>query len=465
MSIRAVSMMYGPLSIEEAQREDLNVFGSEDSTSRLPSCVGRCYRPSRCSKRRCYIISLALICMVISALIVAKRMFHLSVSNLIGTLVGGGKQTPANIALCLPADEASTYNMNQTSVERLVLDKLAPAFFQSLTAGVDGREIISSGFLWNEEDAETTKWRPQGVTTFHLHGRRYVLVSWYGRKDEGYSDRGGRISIVGIPESLGRNESHQDEAMAPREYLYTHVLLVDENFCTLPNIHVGGIEQRNGTLYVADSRKGRQSILEFDIHNGLFELHSHMAESMFGYRYVLRQSASFPSPIKPSFISFDIDANKFVVGTYARCGNKIGIHEDSEKCFRERKNSLVWFSESDLEMNRTVSCWHYFSEMQGAASARVDDSRVIWVSSSYGPIAKSHLHVITAPASFTGQCPGIEANLEQVFILDFPPGLEDLHIEESKGGRGMWSLTEFGTRKVFVTPIQHLLNGYFRHDS
>ena len=50
--------------------------------------------------------------------------------------------------------------------------------------------------------------------------------------------------------------------------LYTYVLLVvDADFCALPNIHVGGVESVNGTMYVADSRKGAKQILQFDMNH------------------------------------------------------------------------------------------------------------------------------------------------------------------------------------------------------
>eukprot|EP00985_Skeletonema_marinoi_P003538 scaffold1521_cov73-Skeletonema_marinoi.AAC.1 len=74
------------------------------------------------------------------------------------------------------------------------LNQVATAFYNKL---IGDDNILASGFLWNDEDAYTSKWRPQGVTTMHTqNGFRFALVSWYGRADEGYADRGGRVSFV-----------------------------------------------------------------------------------------------------------------------------------------------------------------------------------------------------------------------------------------------------------------------------
>ena len=102
--------------------------------------------------------------------------------------------------------------------------------------------------------------------------------------------------------------------------------------------------------------------------------------------------------------------------------------------------------------NFSRTAWHYFSEMQGAASATVGGSTVVWTSSSYGPIGDSHLHVVRAPPSST-----IDLVKEEVIIFRFPPGLEDLHIERwTAGDRYMWMVTEFGTRRVFATRLEYL---------
>ena len=91
-------------------------------------------------------------------------------------------------------------------------------------------------------------------------------------------------------------------------------------------------------------------------------------------------------------------------------------------------------------------------------SARVNSNTVVFVSSSYGPIADSHLHMVNVPSSFSGECSQIGSiDLNEVPILRYPPGLEDLSVEQIKDERYMWMVTEFGTRMVFVTPLNDIL--------
>jgi hypothetical protein len=100
--------------------------------------------------------------------------------------------------------------------------------------------------------------------------------------------------------------------------------------------------------------------------------------------------------------------------------------------------------------------------MQGAASARIGNDTILWVSSSYGPIADSHLHVINMTSTFTGECLRSQqlddiVDMMKVTIFRYPPGLEDLHIEQFDGVRYMWMVTEFGTRTVFATSLVDIL--------
>ena len=448
-------------------------------------------------------------------LFAAGEMLHLSLPNLLRLVFGGfGKRAGSSLdaavaAVCLSHE--TTDQCISISVGDLVLTRSASAFSAGLTSddAEDGMRIMSEGFLWDEEDGRTTRWRPQGVTTFNAtNGTRksFVLVSWYGRADDGYDDRGGSVSFVDVSRMQSwRRGDGTIASSAMATYLYEHVLLVDERFCTLPNIHVGGIEQVDGTLYVADSRKDQQKILEFDLVGGLYDVSTWegASDAFLGHRYVLRTSgSSFRSPITPSFLSYDADCEEFVIGTYARCGDeKFGVHSMSDECFDREENRLVWLKrggdgggddDDDDDDNHDPDvvvgdgggnatwgnatsgnatsgnatsggsaamgdssrpAWHYFSEMQGAASATVGGSRFVWTSSSYGPIGDSHLHVVRAPPSST-----IDLVAEEVKVYRFPPGLEDLHIEpRTADDRYMWTVTEFGTRRVFATRLEYLL--------
>ncbi|KAL3760078.1 hypothetical protein ACHAWU_006626 [Discostella pseudostelligera] len=468
---------YGPLSIDDSHHEQ------DDDSIQISSSLSLCrssttailcrlrwlrYRCRRFRKIALFSV-LFVLCFIISILIVSETVFHISFRNLLRIIFGAGS-SKTDVVLEATCLGNTTLLKGGISVEHLNLTRTAVGFTKSLT---DDTEIISHGFYWDEQDAETTKWRPQGVTTFQhtQSGRRFALVSWYGRAEEGYANRGGRISFVDISSMQHESSSTTTKATITSEqyYSYAHVLLVDDNFCTLPNIHVGGIEQVNGTLYVADSREGEMNILEFDIERGLYELPSEdddlVDETMLGYRYLLRQSSSIRSPTKPSFLSYDNDHNQFVVGTYFRCGGKVGMHTDSKKCFDRPENRIVWVDGERIgESNGTIddSCsnlWHYFSEMQGAASAIVGNMTRVWVSSSYGAGADSHLHVIDISPLSKLECLGAHdiVRVEDATIFRFPPGLEDLHIKQSEADRFMWMLTEFEQRIVFATKLGLIL--------
>ena len=242
---------YGPLSIEDEGDIDGDFVHQPHS---------QCHQTIRdsCRRRRVCAIVLFLLCMIGSALLVAKQLFHLSLPNLFRTILANTHSShggTSNVCL-LP----NNYHDNQTTtiesminnkraIESIQFDKSALTFNKSLT---DDKTIISQGFFWDDQDAVTTKWRPQGVATYRspgASGKRWALVSWYGRKDEGYAERGGRISFVDISGMQQQSTNH---------YSYRHVLLVDEHFCTLPNIHVGGIEQQNGIVHFTLQTQGRE---------------------------------------------------------------------------------------------------------------------------------------------------------------------------------------------------------------
>mmetsp|Transcript_8700 Transcript_8700/g.14289 ORF Transcript_8700/g.14289 Transcript_8700/m.14289 type:complete len:477 (+) Transcript_8700:37-1467(+) len=435
-----------PLSVDTDYTED-NVYRSRPHYTKM-ILIERCVL---CRNRR-YLLTFLFItlCIIGSVLLlVLSKRFHQSLPNLLHI----GKHSTNQIEpVCLSSHLSEG---NRTTVEKMNLNRVATAFYNKL---IGDNNILASGFLWNDDDAQTSKWRPQGVTTLHTeNGFRFALISWYGRADEGYAGRGGRVSFVNVTD-MPIDEFLTDTSEIPF-YNYRHVLLVDESFCTLPNIHVGGIEYQNGTLYVADSRKGQQAIIEFDMANDLYSVPSSM-ESLLGYRYVLRASSSFHTPIKPSFFSYDIDNHRFIVGTYAKCGNDaIHSHQDSSDCFNQPKNNLLWFDKNDVSLSSPLPCKHYFPEMQGAVSLNWEDTTVVWTSSSYGAVSNSHLHTFRA-TPFGKGCPNID--LEEATKVNtnlFPPGLEDLHIEEAtrSKARFMWMQTEFGVRQVFAVPIGQLL--------
>ncbi len=114
------------------------------------------------------------------------------------------------------------------------------------------QQPVLTGFGWDFEDATTTRWYPQGITSTHdasddglWAGREVVLVSWV----------------------LGRNSSVRVsfcELTAGASPRYCHVLLAEpvrrwgrEAIELKPiRLHAGGIVWRGPHLYVADTLRG-----------------------------------------------------------------------------------------------------------------------------------------------------------------------------------------------------------------
>ena len=421
-----------PLHIESAA-------SNYTCTSRMCPCRrSRSFLPS-------FICQRALLALTVSTLLtslvlaIAKHLYPTYLPSVPSVSIFGGISSSHADAACLSLQLPKS---NLTTVDRLSLNRRASAF-GGIPTNLKGAK---GGFLWQEGDAKTTKWRPQGISTLVSGGgKRFVLVSWYGRKDEGYADRGARISFVDV------TKMHSIAA----KYPYRHVLLVDENFCTFPNIHAGGIEVTdNHLLHVADSRKGQQGIRVFDIARNLFEVPVSLQSNLFGYRYVLQSSSFFHVPTKPSFIGNDPDhSGMLLVGTYSHCGNAIGMHVDSESCMNRPDNRLVWLEDGTASMTWPKPCSPFFSEMQGAVSAQLsDNTTTLIVASSYGPYADSHLHIVNNFDRLACKMPSDSVTEH------FPAGLEDLHIavDPKSQSRFLWALTEFGTRMVFVTPLTAL---------
>jgi len=231
-----MSVTYGPLSIDEARaydEEDDDDSADEEYSVSVPEFnIVRHYRPHcrlHCNRRRICIV-LFILCMIISlSLVVMKEMFHLSLPNLLRIVFGGSKAISDLTASCIPSSLNQTQHyMNRIDISSLNLTSTAYPFSStSLTknSNNDDDNILLFGFTWDAIDDVTTKYRPQGITTYHdpTSEQRFALVSWYGRKDEGYANRGGRISFVDISEM---NNNIQQRMLRPKVYQYTHVLLV-----------------------------------------------------------------------------------------------------------------------------------------------------------------------------------------------------------------------------------------------
>jgi hypothetical protein len=308
----------------------------------------------------------------------------------------------------------------------------------------------SCGFTWNDEDDSTTKWRPQGIAGITDDKREFIVVSWYGREDQGYSNRGVRISFVDVTNF--------------NAITYRHVLLVDEQYHTFEGMHGGGVMYSGGFIHIPDSRSGTKKVYTFDI-NSIQYIPEDDRELFYNYVYILPRHSSYDVPITPSFISFDRDRSEAVLGTFYQCGS---FHSDSTECMSNGNNRLMWFPPGSVD-SHSQYCSPYFSEMQGAVTASnpySESEHLLWTTSSYGSGHPSHLHVTAVDIS---QCEtdGSSGMNKTFRTIVYPPGLEDIHMssyDSSLYASFVWLLTEFGstegsgnTRTVFATDVKYLL--------
>lgn len=299
-----------------------------------------------------------------------------------------------------------------------------------------------TGFIWNDGDNNTEKWRPQGLAGIGTTNKKFLAVSWYGRKEANYSNRGVRVSFVNVTNM--------------NSIKYRHVLLVDEDYDTFKGMHAGGLVFRNGELHVPDSRKGTKKIYVFSTDSIKFVPKSDRRR-FYNYAYILNRESSYDVPIKPSFLSYDWDRDQVLVGSFNKCSSP---HTDTPACLLNSKNRLAWYT-IDRVSRDSPSCAPFFSEMQGAGSAinPYSENHVLWVASSYGRFNRSHLHITNINAE---SCYDRGFGLTNYRTITYPPGLEDMHV--SLTSDNIWMLTEFGphegssnNRVVFATKKEKLM--------
>ena len=331
-----------------------------------------------------------------------------------------------------PADNYSVFSLVNLNFNR-VATKLTSAQLANVSPS-------HWGFRWNSGDNSTLKWRPQGISGVEKDGVNFIAVSWYGRSNQGYEDRGARISFVDLTDE--------------NNLVYRHVLLVDDNYNTFPDLHAGGITYVNDTLYVGDSRSGGKYLLRFDI-NKIKQVPTTDLASFYNYGYILQAVSVDTVPIKPSFLSYDWDSQELVVGSFNYCGTPY--------CTNNAINTMAWQSIGDFNTNSPYYI-NFFGKMQGAVSRNHfnNDKKMFWASTSYGSGNNSYLYA----SSFD---PGLNNAQSQPVSLGqnynsyvFPPGLEDLHITPQSDT--IWTLTEFGTnegsnnnRDVFAIAVNDIL--------
>ena len=296
--------------------------------------------------------------------------------------------------------------------------------------------VVGEGIAWNDTDAHTTRWMPQGITTSadacgHDEGRRLLVTSWYSKGVED-ANQGSRITVMDL------------DTLA-----YRHVLLVVPTRNWRGKVgfkpllaHAGGLVWCGPYLHVAGTRRGLFSCHLDDVLQ--IPASDHRAsDDAFGYRYVLPVRFGYDSQadegterMRYSFLSLDrgADPPELVAGEYGSgdmtrrlvrypldpVTQHLAAHEDGS-------SRPVWLDERGP------------GHMQGAAV--VDGT--YYVTTSSGSRTRGSLHI--------GE-PGHWRTLRRVL----PIGPEDITYWPSTDT--FWSLSEHpGHRYVFSVPRRPLI--------
>lgn len=304
--------------------------------------------------------------------------------------------------------------------------------------------LAERGFLWQSDDSKTKNWRPQGITGMDVDGREFIIVSWYGRKQKKYENRGARISVVDITQ-LERDPSVNN---------YRHILLVDKNKNTFPGMHAGGIVALNGKIHVADSRGEHKVIRVFDL-NKIKRLQGSV--SIYNYRYILMEEYNFKAPINPSYISYDRNKKQILIGTFAK------------KPSDSKPNLMAWFTPPDNEnrekFNENIDdiaiyrLPNNYKKIQGMVCfTDSDNKQILWLSTSYGGIYRSNFYKMNIDInSSTPKSPEI-ITTTNFSSRKYPPGLEDAYLAKNNQ---LWLLTEFAYAEGRYNGLKPTRRGVF----
>jgi len=290
-----------------------------------------------------------------------------------------------------------------------------------------GRRVEVSGaargFGWDQGDAETTSWWPQGLTTAPGKQHRGVVIcAWYGRDRARRSNAASRVSLVDLSQ--------------PDEPGYAHVLLVQpyRRFWSRRQhsdvaVHAGGLVWVHDLLLVTDTWGG---LRVFDLRD-VTRL-TRVADRPGGHEYVLPQSGHWRAgtrdtrPLRWSFASLDAsgaDGGWLVAGEYSTQGTGA---------------RLARFPLDPLLAGRAASAVEVFAtdlrSMQGATRIGED----YWVSTSAGRRRRGDLWTGRSGLGFR-RFPGV-----------LPVGPEDLSYDP--GRSALWTQTEYpGRRCVLCLPL------------
>lgn len=297
-----------------------------------------------------------------------------------------------------------------------------------------------SSFCWNDDDAETRKWMPQGMTTSAdatadgtYQDREVLITSWYDTASGGEDDKGSRVTFVDLTD--------------PTAPAYRHVILAaptgdagSASFAPI-RIHAGGLAWYGDRLYVADTWRG---IRVFDLSHiwrvdgdspGLLGLQPDGTYQGYGYAYVLGQSGLFRHStddgergLRFSFLSVDRGgADALLVGEFGEPGDGTRL-------------ARVPLGAEGVPVRGEDGF------------ARCDEVHVVSIGSMQGVAHVGERYLFATSdgdndgGDLSSWAPGTKARTEHDV---FPPGPEDLSYWGSRGQ--LWSLSEHpGQRFVYA---------------
>lgn len=302
---------------------------------------------------------------------------------------------------------------------------------QATQAKVPGRAPVW-GFTWNQQDATSERWWPQGISTSadaspsgDVDGRRLLVTSWYAQGD-GPDNQGSRVTFVDFD-----------------RLRYRHVLIVragtdhDGHPQLEPlRIHAGGVVWCGPYLHLAGTKRGLFTCYVDDV------MEVEPTADTFGYRFVLPVRFAYDAhaddsveQLRYSFLSLDrgVSPPELVAGEYGTSGMttrlvRYPLDPETLHLDRDEHGHSLPVSLDDGGIGH----------MQGAA---VVTGRY-YVTVSRGQSRLGHLYVGT-PGALTP------------YRWALPPGPEDISYWPSRDQ--LWSLSEHpGRRYVYVMDRQRL---------
>jgi hypothetical protein len=294
----------------------------------------------------------------------------------------------------------------------------------------------SWGFRWDDEDTNSRRWWPQGVTTSADHdtselydGRRVLLASWYS-KDLAGVHKGSRFTVVDLSEDQPR---------------YRHVLLVDAVtrddgvVDVRPHkVHAGGIVWHGDHLHVAGTARGISTFhLDDVLRVGVLGDRDRLGvgTGSFGYRFLLPVRFTYDGfaedgheRMRYSFLSLDRTGTepRLLAGEYGRDGASTRLVDFA----LDPATSLLSVSEEGHALPLSLPL-HGVEGMQGAT---VVDGRW-YVTTSAGRYLRGSLYV-GRPGAFR----------RHARVL--PVGVEDLAYWPSRDE--LWTLSEYPGRRFVL---------------